>query len=198
MDLKNMFNNLLRDIQRKFSQRASVRNLLQATSQGYFERARDLTRPRYIGYRFDFEDSPIHNSVSNWIRKVIGKSVKVTYVSLYFSQRSASSGKNYLFVFRIPYRLDADKQRLLDLPVQYYCECDAFKYFIAYALHKTNNIFLTDIIRKRLGIALTEPPKIRNPKEIKFFCKHAINILSDIQGRRLSYFLSTNYKIREK
>lgn len=194
--MTSLFDDLLTSIKRRFRPRANIQQLLRATPIGYYERSRDLYRPKYIGFKFDFEDQPLTFNILTWMKRLIGNTAKITYVSLYFSQKSAGSNKNYLHILRMPYRQNPDQYRLEDLPIQYYCECDAFKYFIAYALNTTGNIFKTPTIEQRLGIALKQRPKIRNPKEIRFFCKHGVNIINEIHGRRLTYFLNDRYKIK--
>ena len=96
----------LMDIKRRVAPRGTISQILRTTPQNRFDRSKDLSTPRYVGFRFDFEEAPTPGGIINWIKRMIGNTVKVVYVSLYFSQRSSATNKNYIVILRVPYRQD--------------------------------------------------------------------------------------------
>jgi len=80
----------------------------------------------------------------------------------------------------------ANKRKLLaKQPIRVYCSCPDFKYRRAYVLKLHKNL----IQRKALGLALIEPPLIRNPMFRPGTCKHVLVALRWVRRKSLSWLL---------
>lgn len=188
----------LNSIKIKFGGKANIKNLISNTPRGYFYRSTEVKAPEYIGYRYDYEKTTTFNTISNWVRRFLGIEVTTVFISFYFTVQSASRERTkFLVVTRFPYRQNFENLNILDLPVQIYCECESFMYFMAYALHKTDNLYRSQTTDNRLRIAMTERPRIRNPHEIQFFCKHSIKVVEYFQRNRLTNLLADKYRIKK-
>lgn len=74
-----------------------------------------------------------------------------------------------------------DKKIQISSPVSIFCDCDFFKFNLAYALHKNNSLLIPD------GFVL-KPPKVKNPYLSLSGCKHII-LVSQILWKNHSFIL---------
>ena len=92
----------------------------------------------------------------------------------------------YQVHLQIPIDIKNKRKLLENYPIKVYCSCPDFKYRRAYVLKLHRNL----ITRKALGLALVEPPLIRNPFMIPGTCKHVLVALRWIRRRSLMWLLS--------
>lgn len=191
MNIKNLF-------EFNKSPKYTISDLLNKTPLGYRIRSKDITNVTYLGYKFILKKQNIFSRLNLYIKKLFSKykqeEVLVSWVRFYFRVQSATYKNKYHTLFiEVPFRRDYTKYKLRELPVKYFCSCESYKFFIAYVLNRSHNIIITNSIIKYLNIALTKKPKIRNPREIQFFCKHCYAVILEIEGITVNNFLKKEY-----
>lgn len=98
----------------------------------------------------------------------LGKTtVNAHYLILKFKVTSDSGSVHKVFIKINP---DFNLRNYTNNRVKIYCDCDDFKYRSAYTLGRRNSIFLSSLLKTKLGPALTTPPK---KQYTTLLCKHA-------------------------
>lgn len=194
MNLLNLF-----DLGMSRIPKYSINDLLQRTPIGYRRRSQDVKNITYLGYKIQIKKQNILSKLNLYIKRLFTKykqtEVLTAWVRLYFRVESATyKNKFHTLIIEVPFRRDLDVYRVEELPIRYYCSCESFKFFIAYVLNRTANCLITKPITRKLGIALTKRPEIRNPMEIQFFCKHAYAVVTQIKNLKITRFLRNEYK----
>lgn len=194
------FRKFLTNFKNKFRGKASFEDLIRNTPKPYKDRSLQVGLVNYIGYKFVYDlDKGLLSKLVNWLKSItMSDGVPVVSLLLKFQVQGAPSRtgrrEDYFIFVKIPYFKDMKTSDVFRSPISYYCQCASFKYFMAYALNATEQVYTTEGIKKDLGIALTQEPKIRNPEEIQFLCKHAYKLSIFIKGKTIdSFLLSSKY-----
>jgi hypothetical protein len=62
----------------------------------------------------------------------------------------------------------------LTTPVWVWCSCEYFAYYIEWVLAKYNSSTISSGYANRGVRILNQPPRVRNPKQIPYMCKHLL------------------------
>lgn len=191
--IKNIINKLIGS-----KTKLSLKELIKNTPRERVVKATtELGNPTYLGFTHEIHKENLFNKLNAWIKsfisKILGtKDTLVVYIVLHFSIKG-STGKVYNIKIKFPYRRNMDKENLFNIPARVYCECADFKYRSAYVLNRIGNIYTNPKIENNLGIALTKAPKVTNPEQLEFVCKHTIKVVSRLNTNIRDY-LKIRYK----
>lgn len=186
----------------KFQGKATIEQMIAEMPEGYKERSAHVGQVHLEGYRYIAKESAIKKFASFFMSLIGGhKEPPVIYCVLKFRVNGAVHNRRYnvyTAYLEIPFVEDIERINLLDVPAKIYCSCDSFKYFMAYVLNETEQVFLLPTTEKDLGIALSQAPVVRNPKELKFMCKHLFKVVNHIKTKRLQNLIKGSRKLSEK
>lgn len=151
----------------------------------------EVGTPVYLGFTHEIHKENLFNKLNAWVRsfvsKILGtKDTLVVYIVLHFRVKG-STGNHYDVKIKFPYRRNMDKENLFNIPVRVYCSCADFKFRSAYVLNRTGNIYTNPKVERELGLALTKAPKITNPDQLEFVCKHTIKVVSKLNTNIRDY-----------
>lgn len=108
-------------------------------------------------------------SVSSKLKTIIGlPSLKVLYVTLKLNVVSDTGNAHTVFITLDP---DFDENNWERNRIKLYCGCRDFMYRSAYHLNKRNSLFDNELIKIKLGKAITEAPKGKS--STTSICKHS-------------------------
>lgn len=93
------------------------------------------------------------------------------YLILKFKVTSDTGSEHKVYVRLSP---DFNLNAYLRNKVKIYCDCEDFKYRSAYTLGKRDSVFLSNIVKTKLGPSLTEPPR---KQYTTLLCKHSYAVL---------------------
>ena len=175
----------------------SLSKLINLTEKPFFsksikERVKNIGKPKYYGYRFTYHYDPVSNKI-------------VLFVNLYFiikgakhKEKNKVKRNTYLVVIKVPYyKKIKNFRRLYNVPVQIFASDPSFKYYFAWVLHNLYGAVVLDEPEfvKHLGIALSKPPKVRNPDFIAQLTKHLFKIVTFLATQSPKKYLTPAYQI---
>lgn len=113
-------------------------------------------------------------SIMDKLRSVFfGKTVLKIYYLVFKFEVTSKTGSTYNVIIQTS--PDYDIRGWKNSKCKVYCECKDFQFRSAYLLGKNNTLFLSDRIKIKLGLALTQAPKDKTPTTL--LCKHSMAAL---------------------
>lgn len=98
--------------------------------------------------------------------------INTYYLILKFKVTSDTGSEHKVYVRLSP---DFNMNAYLNNKIKIYCDCEDFKYRTAYTLGKRDSVFLSNIVKTKLGPSLTEPPR---KQYTTLLCKHSYAVLN--------------------
>jgi len=159
-------------------------------SRSITERAKEINKPKYQGFKYSVH----YDSISNKL---------ILFVNLYFFIKGAKNKKTgnretYLLTVKFPYYKDIKTfKKLYNVPIQIFASDPSFKYYFAFVLNQHNAVVLDEKeFIKHLGIALTVPPKVRNPNWKVQLTKHLYKLFQFLKNVHPKKYLDKKWEIK--
>jgi len=152
------------------------------------QRKKELGKIIYKGW-----SKEIYNLDTNKLIGTINLYFVVEGKKYFDKKRKKYIRPNYLQILEVPYIKDYHikfTKLIEEHPVKIYSDDPSFKYYLAYALNKSNAVLINSFTKKQLGIALTKRPKVRNPKLHKELNKHFYKLVEFISTKRIDKYLN--------
>ena len=112
------------------------------------------------------------------VKKAISKSTGQTMLAFNMKGRAITDKEFYdlTIVFYVNKKSEGEKEITFEqvdqwAPTWVRCSCPYFKFFVEYVLDRNGSTVL------RKNVTDNKPPKIRNPEEIPYVCKHLYKAL---------------------
>jgi len=172
----------------------NIRNLKEATKKTMFKipinkRKKEVGKSEYKGWSIELAtDDNKFLGVANLYFVVEGKEYK--------DKSGRKQRPRYLQILQIPYKKSYHQkfEKIYDnTPVKIYSSDPSFQYFLAYALNTINAVVINDETKKKLGIALTKKPKIRNKKLHKELNKHFYKLVEFISTKKIQKYFDKKF-----
>jgi len=172
----------------------SVNEFFRLSEQPFFsrsitERAKEVNKPKYKGFKYSVH----YDSITNKL---------ILFVNLYFFIKGAKNKKTgkretYLLTVKFPYYKNIKTfKKLYDVPIQLFASDPSFKYYFAFVLNKHNAVVLDEKeFIKHLGLALTVPPRKRNPNWKVQLTKHLYKLFLFLKNIHPKKYLDKKWEI---
>jgi len=112
------------------------------------------------------------------IARFLGLHKAKMFYTIYKYKVYSNSGSVYTVFIKVSPHFE--EKKFLDNKIQVFCQCADFKYRVAYGLHKRDNVFINQVTKDHLGIALTTPPTRVDTSNL---CKHLYAVIDEFKSQ---------------